>query len=345
MQMSHWKLSVYVECLLFRALLVLAGAQACAVVADDHVVQLPGDRAWGFYEIVDADADWTGETLAKLNNNKSPEFKSEIVVPANKKLLIAFFDQQASSRPKSPARLSILNRFDQNDVLALVTPFSLITAEQVAHLQRHKSLRYLSLGPLSQVDDEAFAAVTKLKSLEALAVPETKITDAGLRHVAALERLELLILYGTKITDEGLEHLRSLSHLRTLELGRTAVSDEGLRHLSELQELETLDLKYTQVSNDGLKYLIGLKSLATLNLRRTGVTGAGLPQLASLGKLKTIYIDRDQITNEEQQAFSQVSPNVETLITQAPPPRNAEQRERGKDAGDRDQPQEGRDGR
>jgi hypothetical protein len=152
----------------------------------------------------------------------------------------------------------------------------------------------------TEVTDEQLEMVADLPYLDNLTLDETQISDQGFVHLKKLKNLKVLWLNGTKIEDNGLRSLATLTELTDLHLRDTNITDAGLEHLSGLINLdEWLNLRDTKVSDAGLKHLRGLKKLDQLVLNGTNVTEEGarslhryLPDtMISFGEKSTIFSD------------------------------------------------------
>lgn len=110
-----------------------------------------------------------------------------------------------------------------------------------------------------------------------MSLQRSKVDDAGLAEAARLRNLEVLVLPGTRITDAGLAHLKQLKQsLVWLDVRETNISDAGLEHLKHLGNLEVLLLDQTQISDAAVKgcfeWLKDAHGLRVLGLQGTKVT-------------------------------------------------------------------------
>jgi hypothetical protein len=95
--------------------------------------------------------------------------------------------------------------------------------------------------------------------------PET--TDADLDELCELRSLQFLALLDTKITDKGLQKVSGLRWLKWLFFAGAAITDDGLHHLESLSNLEYLDLHACpNVTADGVARL--RKALPQCNIVR-----------------------------------------------------------------------------
>ena len=286
----------------------------------EKIVRFPSEKSLGWLEVMDAQMDWREafEHIDFPSRETSRQLRGEFAIPSNKKLLLLFFDSNASER-KVPVDLSPLDQFDSDDLLILLIPASIIGADEISHLTRHKALRYLVLGPLSTVSDAALEHVGKITWLEGLDIADTNATDAGLKHLRTLKNLEKLNLYGTKMTDQAIQVVIGLPRLQTLNLGRTKVTDAGLEILASADALESLDLQGTKISEIGITHLKGLPELTSLNLRDTSITDRQLQSVLMLPKLRRIYLGTNQINDTMRKEFQQLMPGLRIIVPKTPP--------------------------
>lgn len=252
-----------------------------------RVVQFPKDRTLGKLSLVD------GPIKSSSKAKELGPATGNVTVPAGNRLMLLYSDSR--QRDNTPVDLSPLDNLGPNDLQGLAIPFTKITGREVRRLTRHKSLSFLSLGPLSTVNDDALAPLAKMPWLQALSVPETKVTDKGIRYLQKLTKMRNLTLYATGITDRGMKHLAGMKQLRVLQLGKTGITDAGLKHLSSLNQLQHLQLWDTKVGGPGLVHLKSLTKLKTLNLIGTGVSNADLAHLKPLTKLRRLDLSGTNI--------------------------------------------------
>ena len=122
-------------------------------------------------------------------------------------------------------------------------------------------------------------------------------SDAILAHVGRLRRLQRLDAPATRVTDAGLAQLSALSELRRLSCsGTLALTDAGLAHLSGLARLESLSIEGpTRIEGAGLARLAGLNRLRFLAIYVE--SDAGLPSLSRLIGLRKLFISMPIVTD------------------------------------------------
>lgn len=128
----------------------------------------------------------------------------------------------------------------------------------------------------SNVMDDGFSHIVRLKRLETLDIWETQITASGLARLAQLDRLEKLEL-SSSLTEyvyppEVCREIGRCSQLRDLHLGPTRLTVTALRGLASLRHLEALDAGALALEPAGLTAFDGHSALSKLSL---GVTNAG----------------------------------------------------------------------
>lgn len=132
-------------------------------------------------------------------------------------------------------------------------------------LSRMPSLQGLAVG-CKLVDDVSLASLPDFPALRELVPME--VNDGGFRHIGRSERLRLLILmYCRDTTDVATSHIVAMPKLKKYHAGYTLITDTSLELLSRIKSLE-------QVSFEGCKF----------------ITDAGIPFLTTLPNLCEISI-------------------------------------------------------
>jgi beta-lactamase regulating signal transducer with metallopeptidase domain len=165
-----------------------------------------------------------------------------------------------------------------------------ITDKGMIYVGQLLSLKYLELGGPSQVTDAGLQQVSKLTSLEGLALVGDRMGDEGLAHLRSLPQLSYLELQGTNFGDLGMVHLKQFQALKSLYFseGKAFISDAGLADIAEIPNLEELSLDSRgEVTDAGLAHLVKLHSLKKLSLPGAHLTDKGC---AYLKQIKTLEI-------------------------------------------------------
>lgn len=179
-----------------------------------------------------------------------------------------------------------------------------IANDSLRYLAGIRSLRFLSLGGIS---NPGMRHVARLTNLETLDLRESKITSPGIEALAGLFRLRALWLPPHRFTpflrlkgdtiDAALLRLGKLKNLESLVLAGASVSDAGLAALAQFENLRALDISGLDgITEQGLKHLEGLKGLQQLNLTLFGFSGLkaeSLKHLAGLTELRDLCLTED----------------------------------------------------
>jgi len=177
----------------------------------------------------------------------------------------------------------------------------------LSYVAELKFLRGLYFQGEERATNAGLRHLSKLASLEELAVGGTHIDNAGMVHLSNLESLKYLFLLG-KISDDGLVHIKKLPHLKILNISHPWITDVGLEHLSELRELENLNLNNTRITDDGLAHLRSMKSLKKLNLGGgMKITDEGMAHLSEIKSLKYLDLPGESVTDKGLVYLSQLT--------------------------------------
>ncbi len=132
----------------------------------------------------------------------------------------------------------------------------------------------------STFDDEGFAVLARIKSLEALALDHN----------------------GT-ITGRGAAALKALPHLRSLRFGGCMkFTGEGVKSAAEITQLESLQIHHCRAGDDDLVPLAGMPNLKSLFVSghfNGRFTGAGLATLAKIDTLDSLKVAETVVTYED----------------------------------------------
>jgi len=180
----------------------------------------------------------------------------------------------------------------------------------LAHLKDLKSLRYLSLAALRNLNlDRDLSYITALTDLEELDLQDAPVNDAGLSHLSKLQKLRWLNLLkrspSGKITGAGMVHLKNLKSLEELTLPHGA-SDAGVEQLAALDSLKKINLWGDDITDKSIPVLAQMKSLETLELSSRNVTNAGIEKLAQCPRLKSLSLQNTPITEAALSNLSKI---------------------------------------
>jgi len=163
------------------------------------------------------------------------------------------------------------------------------------HLSGMTKLKQIS----ASMDDEGFAAIAGLNSLEQLttAAGRHRCSDAAMPHVAKLTSLTELDLSGGKITDEGLALLKPLTQLKMLYVSETPITGKSLAHL-DWPELMAITLEGSGFTDEGLEQLSRYPKLKFVQASKTGITDVGLAHLAKVKNLRSLYLRGTKVSGK-----------------------------------------------
>ena len=166
--------------------------------------------------------------------------------------------------------------------------------KQVAVL---RELRALDLSYTS-VGDAGLPAIAHLP-LQELWLQSTTVTDRSAATLSRIRSLEFLALNATSLTDHFLEDLQSLPDLRNLGLRGSKVTGAGMQFLSRHPRLEKLDVYSTEVDDAGVEGLIGSKSITDLGLSMTKVSNQVFTHLDKLPNLSRADLSANSLVSTE----------------------------------------------
>ena len=131
----------------------------------------------------------------------------------------------------------------------------------------------------TKISDNGLRTIGCLGSLRELTLCQCMVTDAGMAHLGTLKRLQYLNLCSNPITDTAIVHLESMSQLEWLWLGETGVTGRGLKHLGVLKQLHGLNVSCNRIGDRDLESIEGLVRLIVLHLSETDISDMGLDHL------------------------------------------------------------------
>lgn len=145
------------------------------------------------------------------------------------------------------------------------------------------NLEFLSIAPMpkTEISDEIFNSISKLRSLEKLFLHATKIKGHELHKLQNLPIKEMSLGF-SNLDDLGLENLAEFKHLDYLEVGSTKISDRGMKSLAQLSGLRYLSIRDTRITNKGFLELAKIKELKTIRIRDTLISDEGVQQFRRL---------------------------------------------------------------
>jgi hypothetical protein len=159
-------------------------------------------------------------------------------------------------------------------------------------------LARLTLEKVGLIDDQ-LAAITPMKHLQILELPDNDIFRRHFDGLTELPRLTRLDLARTKINDRTIESLGGLRGLQRLDLSATQVTDDGLKALEGIERLTGLYLGSCDITDDGLARIVERHpDLAILDISRTLITPEALPLLTRLPNLWRLELSQELVCRE-----------------------------------------------
>lgn len=181
------------------------------------------------------------------------------------------------------------------------------TNDALADLRKMQSLRHLSFGGFSRIDDGLFSHLKELRQLESVEfsrcgsftgsgckelvdLPSLKrisfsgcflVDDRALPFIARCKNLESLNLRSTKVTDQGIENLQNHAKLKSINLAQTEVSNKGIEYLGTIPTLEEIVISgnTSNLALKGMRSLVKLKKISTDHRRDTKTTCGAVVEL------------------------------------------------------------------
>ena len=180
----------------------------------------------------------------------------------------------------------------------------------LTHIGVLKELRRLDLSN-ADIDDEGLRRIAHLP-LRELWLQETHITDASAATLSRIRTLDFLALNATTLSDDFLERLESLPALENLGLRGTHVTSAGMTFLSRHPKLKRLDVYSTQVDDAGVRRLVDCQSLTDIGLSMTRITNDVFQYLDMLPNLTEADLTANRpITTEAVLAFEKTHPKCD----------------------------------
>jgi len=138
----------------------------------------------------------------------------------------------------------------------------------VRYLNAHPEVTALYLDG-NDVGDEGCMALTGLKHITELSVPDCKIGDDGMQKLSTLRKLEFLDVSYNKFGNDGIDFISDrnedgvpkLANLTTLRAEGNAFDDDGAELLGRLDQLQELYVADTNIGSAGLQWLALISDL------------------------------------------------------------------------------------
>lgn len=212
-----------------------------------------------------------------------------------------------------------------------------ITAEQIAELAKHKTLRQISFYECTDISDGAIRELAKLERVDSLHLLRCDIDDKSLNRFQSMPHVKHLILTNAGVTKDGIAALNNWEKLTQLTLGGNQTKGV-LRGVSGIERLEVLEILITTWDMEDLKGLT-LPNLRTLKLANqtltdehlmtfpnwpalerievltTKITDRGVKRLAKFSSLKELSLAESKVTDEGVKHLLELT-NLERLNLQ-----------------------------
>ena len=173
-----------------------------------------------------------------------------------------------------------------------------VTHPHAASFGTWPGLARLTLEKVGLIDDQ-LAAITPMKDLQILELPNNDIFRRPFDGLAELPGLTRLDLARTRINDRTIESLSNVRGLQRLNLSATQITDNGLEALKGIERLTGLYLGSCDITNDGLARIVEQHpDLAILDISRTLITPEALPLLTRLPNLWRLDLSHELVCRE-----------------------------------------------
>ncbi len=170
-----------------------------------------------------------------------------------------------------------------------------LSAARLDKVSRMKSLRALDISN-TRANSETLGRFDDLKRLRRLDLRATAVEDPGMAELVSLTSLmELDVPFW--LTGASAPDLAKLTGLRVLRARAVRHKEEGLRHLGALERLLFLELNHVDVTDAGLAGLLPATSLEILELEHCPVGDPGMDILIRMPRLRKIEIEETNVTD------------------------------------------------
>ena len=202
---------------------------------------------------------------------------------------------------------SIYGRDSYGDVVAVDLRDTAADDELLERLGRFTEIYDLDLSS-TKVTDKGVRSIAHLP-LRTLWLQETKITaDAGLA-LSKVSTLDMLAMNATDCDDTFLKNLGPLENLTDLGLRGTQVTSEGMRCIAQFPRLEDLRLYHTAVDDRGVERIAACPSIKFVGISLTSISDDCFEHLAKMPNLQEIDINACSVSKQAVAAFKKAAPN------------------------------------
>ncbi|MBX9693070.1 MAG: hypothetical protein K2Z81_11845 [Cyanobacteria bacterium] len=140
--------------------------------------------------------------------------------------------------------------------------------------------------------------LSKISSLEVLALNQTRFGDNGIDPLSSLPALNAKNLNNTRVSDAGANALPKFERLQALRVAGTRITSHSLEQISRIKNLNWLDFAFNQiVSSHDLMPLKSCKTLRKLILSRCALTDSDLIVVSSFSQINELHLDGNEISD------------------------------------------------
>jgi hypothetical protein len=192
---------------------------------------------------------------------------------------------------------SLFERIGAVDTLdTIVTEHVALSAFAITSIAKQARLRELSVTDAS-LNDSACEELSKIKTLEALAIDGNNITNAGVNKLLSLGELTCLGLDRTQVRPGIGGSCAALRKVKILRLGGCQLNEDDLAALSRSPSLQSLNLADSHLPPTAFDILGDHELWTELNLSGLGVTDAGIRKLRGLRYVGKLYLLDSKLTD------------------------------------------------
>lgn len=190
-----------------------------------------------------------------------------------------------------------------------------VTETLFSNLAQIKNLESLGLPADSEISDEWLYHLHSLPKLYRVRLGGEFLSDRGIEELSKLKSLQALTIYNSRITDTGLANIPRSADLREFKINSQSIlTDRGLKEITKLKQLRVLHIKECKISDVGLADLHQLKQLDELQITSPEITDASCEKLINLPQLKVLMLYSTQITAEGAKKLADGLPNCKVYL-------------------------------
>jgi hypothetical protein len=176
-----------------------------------------------------------------------------------------------------------------DEIARVAVNFEKATDADLVQLAKLPAIGSLTIFDATKITDKGYAVLKELPDLQKLILGKASMTAPAAAAIGTLRTLDTLAINESRLSDAGLEGLKKLVNLRVLVITDAPLTDRAVPTLLGFKKLEELNLSGSKLSDTGLLMLKGLEKLTELRLVRTNITRKGVDALEEArGKSLTI---------------------------------------------------------